>query len=57
MTMLLVEDALAWMVKLPFARVTHSVLGLFKGVSTMILEVVAAGVVTVTEVLPAGRVA
>src|SRR5579864_8716519 len=47
----------AWMVKLPAARVTHRAACFCCGVSRRLLEVVAAGVVTVTLVLPASKVA
>lgn len=54
--MLLLAGVLAWMVKLPAARALIHKVALPCGVSRMLLVDVAAGVLTTTEVLPAGNV-
>ena len=53
---LLLDGVLAWMVKLPAARALIHRVALSSGVSRMLLVGVAAGVLTVTDVVPAASV-
>ena len=53
---LLLDGILAWMVKLPATRALIHKVALFSGVSKMLLVGVAAGVLSITVVLPAGSV-